>query len=424
MGVGVNSNSQDSSKQNDSLLWLAAAVVAGIGVTWLVISQPWSSPDQSPRVQTPAIAAPAVPAPTPTGPQPARDAQANLDSSFDQDPLRMAELAYDAGMLVEPEEYSAWALYRRVLQREPDNATARQGLEKIAEELLRRANSAVEQGRFDDARVTLERIRSAIPVHPGANDLAFRIDELAPRPILRSEPIQASTEAVIEQDEEPASELDSEADSAQAAVQEEPEKDVDPVIAPHEAFTAALAQNRLLTPVDGSAKHYLNVLSSLNAEHELTRQARAQLFSEFLSRADQAAATDDTEAAMTWIDEADTLGVDPIAVGGARQSLRSRLIEIESARRVPASALTIVEYQPPSYPNRALTRALDGWVDIEFTVARDGSTQDIVVTDASHNTYFRDEASEAVETWRFEPRVFMDEPIEQRAYTRIRFAVE
>lgn len=413
----MSSSSQDSSKQNDTLLWLAAAVVAGIGVTWLVISKPWSSAEEAPNVHAPAIAAPAAPAARAS--QPVRDAQASLENSFDQDPLRMAELAYDAGMLVEPEEYSAWALYSRVLQREPDNETAKRGLDKIAEELLRRASAAVEQGRFDDARATIERIRSAIPVHPGANDLAFRIDELAPRPI--PEPIRTPTEpTVVEQAEEPEAEPEPE----QVAVEEDPEPEVDPVIAPHEAFTAALAQNRLLTPVDGSAKYYVNVLSSIDAEHELTRQARAQLSAEFLARAERAAASDDTEAAMTWIDEADLLGLDSAAVAAARQTLRKRMIEIESARRVPASALAVVEYQPPVYPVRALERELNGWVDIEFTVARDGSTRDIVVTDASHNSYFRDEAAEAIRTWRFEPRVFMDELIEQRAYTRIRFAFQ
>ena len=39
------------------------------------------------------------------------DPRAALDN-----PLRMAQLAYDAGMLVEPEEYSAWTLFSRVVK--------------------------------------------------------------------------------------------------------------------------------------------------------------------------------------------------------------------------------------------------------------------------------------------------------------------
>ncbi len=43
------------------------------------------------------------------------------------------------------------------------------------------------------------------------------------------------------------------------------------------------------------------------------------------------------------------------------------------------------------------------------------------MTDASHDQYFRREAVAAVEQWKFEPRVFMNRPIAQRSYTRIRF---
>src|SRR5690606_36878518 len=108
--------------------------------------------------------------------------RADLETPLEHNPLRMAELAYEAGMLVEPEEYSAWGLYRRALEQDPDNEAARRGVEKVADELLRRARVAVEQGRFADAQAAIERVRSAIPAHPGANDLAFRIEALRPAP--------------------------------------------------------------------------------------------------------------------------------------------------------------------------------------------------------------------------------------------------
>jgi protein TonB len=77
----------------------------------------------------------------------------------------------------------------------------------------------------------------------------------------------------------------------------------------------------------------------------------------------------------------------------------------------------------PSYPQRASERNLEGWVDIEFTVGIDGKTRDIAVTDASHETFFRREATEAVSKWQFEPRLFMGQAIAQTSYTRIRFVL-
>ncbi len=72
-------------------------------------------------------------------------------------------LAYDAGMLIEPEEYSAWTLYAASRRRSRAIRTAVHGLNKVADDLVRRGETALEQGRFDDARRIVERIRAAMP---------------------------------------------------------------------------------------------------------------------------------------------------------------------------------------------------------------------------------------------------------------------
>lgn len=398
-------------KQNDLLLWVAGALVAAMGIIWLVIASPWSGgSDESAAVK--ALAGAAQPSP-----EEEAAAGTRLETSLDDNPLRMAELAYQAGMLVEPEDYSAWALYRRVLKKDPDNATAKQGLETIAAELLRRANAAVDQGRFDDARKAIERIRQAIPDYPDANELAFRLDELAPKRPERAAPEPSAS--VVEADAEPgpgAPENGSQGPTKGA--------EVDPAAQAHEAFAAAMTADRLLTPADESAKHFLDELTAVAPDDAETGLAARQLFDRFLARANESIAAADTEAASTWIDEAEALGVDSAAVAAERQELTKQLVEIESARRLPASELSVVSYSPPEYPTRALERGLGGWVDVEFTVARDGTTRDIEVTDASNERYFKDEAVKAVGEWRFEPRVFMNQTIEQRAYTRIRFNFE
>lgn len=420
----MNGTPEQSSKQSDTLLWLGGALVVGMGATWLVLAKPWSDGAAPPidAFDAPSVAERSAPPPSPRSGtvDPATDAQGQMGSSLEDNPLRMARLAHEAGMLVEPEDYSAWALYRRALQADPDNPEALKGLETIATELVRRAQTALEQGRFDDVRATVERIRSAIPVHPGANELEIRLNELTPRP---TEPRVADTQPEEAPEPPPAEEPQTVAETAPAPA-EEPAPQTDPITETHEAFTAALSGNRLLTPVDQSARHYVGVLTSIAPDHELTRQARQALFEVFLGRAESALGTRDTDAAETWIAEAERLNVDGGAIAGVRAMLHDQLIEIESARRLPASELTIVNYAAPAYPTRALERQLDGWVDLEFTVDRQGTTRDIVVTDASHNSYFRDEAAAAVAQWRFEPHIFLEQPIEQRAYTRIRFQFE
>jgi periplasmic protein TonB len=84
----------------------------------------------------------------------------------------------------------------------------------------------------------------------------------------------------------------------------------------------------------------------------------------------------------------------------------------------------VLSYSAPTYPSRALERRIEGWVDLEFTVDQQGRPRDVVITDSSHDAYFRHEALRAVEQWRFEPREFMGRRISQRSYTRVRFVLE
>lgn len=412
----MSATTSKSSNQGDLMLWIAGGAIAAVGVAWLVITQPWSGSGGDATEEAPVISTSTTPEPEPDqalvvavvddgGTAPPPGEEATLDN-----PLRMAELAYDAGMLVEPEEYSAWTLYARVLKSEPGNIAARDGLTKVADDLVRRGETALDQGRFDDARALVERIRGALPSHAGAKALAQKIwPEVSPTlPSRESLAIPAPEVPRVARVETP------------TPAPERPK--VDPVKEASEAFNAAMAAGRLLTPPDSSAKHFVAVLDRTDANHEATRRARSVLSLELLSRATQSIEGLDPEAAGIWIDEAESLlGGNDEGVRRARSTLTDQLIAMESAKPVPASALKISTYVAPEYPQRALERNLQGWVDIEFTVGTDGKTRNVSVTASSHEAFFRREATDAVGKWQFEPRMFMGRAIEQTAYTRMRF---
>ncbi|HUO67801.1 MAG TPA: energy transducer TonB [Gammaproteobacteria bacterium] len=401
---------KDTGRQSDLLLYVAGAVVAAVGVTWLVLLKPWGS-SAPPPAEPPAPTQTLAIADTP--PPPAGDEASSAPSAALDNPLRMADLAFQAGMLVEPEEYSAWTLYRGVVKSEPGNAAAVQGLNKVADELVRRGETALEQGRFDDARAVVERIRAALPAHAGAKALAEKIW-----------PAGSGRAAVAESSFKP--EIPVQAPPPKVApvqVHEEapPKPVVDPVVELNQKFEDSMTAGRLLTPPDQSAKRYVEQMISKHPTHDLTRAARDRLSHEFLARSSQSLEARDTDAAGIWIDEAEHLGADPNAVRTARAQLVDLQIALESAKPIPASALKVKSYAKPVYPSRALDRGVEGWVDIEFTVEPDGSTSHVAVAGASHEQFFRKEAVAAVEQWKFEPRVFMNRPIAQRSYTRISF---
>jgi TonB family protein len=405
----------DGSRQSDLLLWAAAAAVAVMGGVWLLLSKPWvtTANESVPVAAAPAPTQLASAEPLPNAGAPGVE-QPDAEQTTLDNPLRMAKLAYDAGMLVEPEEYSAWTLYSRVLKSDPKNQDALDGISRVADDLVVRGETALEQGRFDDARATVERIRAVLPEHVGAKTLA---DKIWPNSTVARNPSAEKIKPELPAKAPPPA-------VAPVAIREAapPAKPaVDPLVQANKAFEEAMAASRLLTPADESAKHFLGVMIGANKDSALTRRAQQRLSAEFLSRASQSLEGLDTEAAGIWIDEAQAIGVDAAGIAAARTAVTDQRVSMESMKPLPASELKVVKYVAPEYPQRALERRIEGWVDLEFTVATDGTTRDIVVADASNESYFRREATAAVEQWRFEPRIFMGRTIEQRTYTRIRF---
>ncbi len=59
----------------------------------------------------------------------------------------------------------------------------------------------------------------------------------------------------------------------------------------------------------------------------------------------------------------------------------------------------------PDYPQRALTRGLEGWVQVQFTISETGSVIDAIVVDSSPKGIFDDAAIKAVSRWRYNPKV-------------------
>ena len=72
--------------------------------------------------------------------------------------------------------------------------------------------------------------------------------------------------------------------------------------------------------------------------------------------------------------------------------------------------LPIVKVQPV-YPARAAQRGLEGYVIVEFTVTRTGTTKDIRVVESS-SSLFDKAAMDAAAKFKYKPRVIDGEPVE------------
>jgi protein TonB len=79
---------------------------------------------------------------------------------------------------------------------------------------------------------------------------------------------------------------------------------------------------------------------------------------------------------------------------------------------------------PPRYPRRAARRQVEGFVKVEFTIAKDGSVQNPTVIDSAPSQIFDQAALQAIVQWKFKPRTRAGKPVASRASQRIDFALK
>jgi protein TonB len=79
----------------------------------------------------------------------------------------------------------------------------------------------------------------------------------------------------------------------------------------------------------------------------------------------------------------------------------------------------------PDYPPRALSRGLEGWVQVQFTITATGTVKDAVVVTAEPRNIFDDAALKAIARWRYNPKVENGTAVERvGVQTIIRFQLE
>jgi len=79
----------------------------------------------------------------------------------------------------------------------------------------------------------------------------------------------------------------------------------------------------------------------------------------------------------------------------------------------------------PDYPPRALSRGLEGWVQVQFTITATGTVKDPVVVNAEPKNIFDDAALKAIARWRYNPKVENGVAVERvGVQTIIRFQLE
>ena len=366
--------------------------------------------------------------------------------------LARGEMALATDRLVDPRGNNAVEYYRSVLALQPDNPGAHTGLERVGMKMEARVLEALQERDAARGATALATLQHAVPEYPRLDQLRAELLALSrssrspisvaspPEPVKRP---PARTSA-------PASTPGAKAATTQTAPTPTPSVDAPApgaaaltVTAPAAAATAAAAAGSDPTPseLDNVARlrgrgilleppvnNAYEQLLALRAKYPYSigvRTEQQQLASTFLDRTRTALAASDVATASAFLSRVDNL----VPNMAATKSLQTQLATLQQQSQfnsniVQAKTLKRVREVPPVYPRDAERQKLSGWVDVEFTVAPDGSTQDLVVRGAEPQRTFDQAAIDAVKRWRFEPIMRDGTAVAQRAALRIRFELK
>jgi TonB family protein len=404
-----------------------AAICAIAGGIWALTH---GDTQNTPATTAHVPAAGTVPAPDP------RTAVSAADSEL----LARATQALAANRLIAPSGDNALELYLQELARNPANAEARSGIAALRERLVARAQNALLEERLDEAAAALDTARRA-----GADSGSIAL--------LAAELLKARGHVKRSADSATA--------KAQAAVD-----GASPAPDPAEPSAALAMQRirdgRLLEPETDSARFYVQQALNSNPGSAAAERASEALALGLLNAARSAIDRKDLAAASSWLDGADGIA-SPTNIENLRHLLaaaehrtkeadappqaseqlpqenrpapdidhpNAAVSAAENATRgssasevIDAGHLVLVKSVQPDYPLKARTDSIEGWVEIEFTVAESGRVKDAAVRAANPRGVFDQAAIDALLQWHYKPVLVDAKPVARRARIRIRFAL-
>jgi protein TonB len=207
--------------------------------------------------------------------------------------LQKAREAFEAGRYVEPKGSSAVDHYRVALAADPKNAEAGDGVHRVAEVMLARAEAALLDGRVREAGNAIKQAKSIEPGHPR---LAFLETQVA-----------------------------REAERSAAAQQEAARADTTNQRLANlvKLGNDRLGQDRLIEPSGDSARYYFTAARELDGASAQAQQGLRSLANRMMQKSTQAAARGDTAEAEQWLAQARQLGVSGIDFAKAERDIRA-----------------------------------------------------------------------------------------------------
>jgi TonB family protein len=182
-----------------------------------------------------------------------------------------------------------------------------------------------------------------------------------------------------------------------------------------------LAQGNVLEPDDDSALYYVNQLRAADPHNAGLPQISGAVQAQILDRARTAIDGGDYVKADTLLQMAGTLG-DSKDLNALRERMRVATLSAGNMpQEVPETTLTRIKKLSVDYPERALSRQIEGEVEMAYTVTPKGTVTDLKVLDSSPPGIFDAAATGAVSRLRYKPVLQNGKAISVATKLRVKF---
>jgi protein TonB len=278
--------------------------------------------------------------------------------------LAAGDRAFNEGHALEPRGRSALDHYTTVLALDPTNVAARQGIDQIADHFVAQARVAIARGQVAAAIVALDSIRRVRPEHRQLRELQQQLD------------------------------------AAQATYAAKVPGPVAAPPVPKPKATPAPSTTAEKQKLEAQARAVAEAAEALKRDQQKLANAEQQFALKMAAVQAQLAATPKQPDASP--------APAPVAAATAPEPASPRLVRVVK----------------PEYPQDALLRGAEGWVNVSMSVTPAGNVQDPRIEETSNGTQFNRAAITAVRKWKYEPYAAGDPQEKRRVTVRVDFRME
>jgi TonB family protein len=189
-----------------------------------------------------------------------------------------------------------------------------------------------------------------------------------------------------------------------------------------ELAQARLAQGKVIEPDNDSALFYVNQLRAADPKNSGLAQISGAVQVQIIDRARASLDAGDIERCEALAQFAAGLGASA-DLDALSDRIRQRKAAGGGVLQMPEQSLTRLNKLDVQYPTRALQTNVEGWVELGYTIAPDGSVTNIKVLNSTPPKVFDASATKAVSHLRYQPVIQGGKAISVGTQVRIVYRV-